>query len=84
MPKTITEAKYKKNRFDIDDPAYGRDDIFLLEGNWKDYYEEKETLGQGVSAVVKRCIKRSTTEEYAVKIVNYKRDDELELLVNHS
>eukprot|EP00331_Platyophrya_macrostoma_P031731 CAMPEP_0176458890 /NCGR_PEP_ID=MMETSP0127-20121128/32895_1 /TAXON_ID=938130 /ORGANISM="Platyophrya macrostoma, Strain WH" /LENGTH=400 /DNA_ID=CAMNT_0017849611 /DNA_START=236 /DNA_END=1435 /DNA_ORIENTATION=- len=75
------QSKPSMRQFDEDDPAYGRNDIFLISGNFKDFYDEKETLGQGVSAVVKRCLNRITKEEFAVKVVNYNKDDELELLL---
>ena len=78
----VIDVTSKKLEFDVDDPAYNRDDIFLINGNFKEFYEERETLGQGVSAVVKRCIRRSNKVEYAVKVVNYKQDEELELMVN--
>lgn len=40
-----------------------------------------EILGEGTSGVVKRCVKVATDEEFAVKIINYKGDDEIKTLV---
>lgn len=59
-------------------------EIYEIFGNFKELYEECEELGQGVSAVVKRCVCLSTKEEFAVKIVNTGGDEELELLVRDS
>ena len=57
------------------------DEIYELYGNFKNFYDEHENLGQGVSAIVKRCMSKATRKEFAVKIVNTKGDEELELLV---
>ena len=38
-------------------------------------FEMKETLGTGVSSVVKLCMDRKTGEEYAVKIIDVSQDD---------
>ena len=34
-------------------------------------YELKDVLGKGISSVVRKCIEKSTGEEYAAKIVEY-------------
>ena len=56
-------------------------EIYEIFGNFKNFYQECEKLGQGVSAIVKRCISKATKEEFAVKIVNSNGDEELEMLV---
>lgn len=38
-------------------------------------YEPKEVLGKGISSVVRRCIEKSTSKEFAVKIVEYNSPD---------
>lgn len=55
--------------------------IFIIYGNFKDFYTEKKTLGQGMSAVVKLCVSVKTQESFAVKIVETKGDEELEAMV---
>lgn len=56
--------------------------VHYISNSFKDYFEECEVLGEGASGTVKRCIKLSDGQEYAVKIVNYRGDDELKVLVN--
>lgn len=57
-------------------------DIHVIQDGFGTYYKECEILGQGTSGIVKKCIKKGTNESYAVKIVNYKNDTELLVLVN--
>ncbi len=59
-------------------------DIHVIQDGFSSYYKECETLGQGTSGIVKKCIKKGTNESYAVKIVNYKNDTELLVLVRSS
>lgn len=55
--------------------------IFFIQNTFHEIYEELETLGEGTSGVVKRCVRIATQEEFAVKIVNFKGDDEIKTLV---
>lgn len=57
--------------------------IHYISNSFNNYYEELESLGEGSSAVVKRCRKLSTNEEFAVKIINFRGDDEIKTLVVH-
>ena len=59
-------------------------DIHVIQDGFSMYYKECEILGQGTSGIVKKCIKQGTDESYAVKIVNYKNDTELLVLVKFS
>lgn len=59
-------------------------DIHVIQDGFCTYYKECEILGQGTSGIVKKCIKKGTDESYAVKIVNYKNDTELLVLVRLS
>ena len=58
------------------DPSFGS--IFLIFDNFKDFFDELKTIGQGSSAVVKKCRERATKalKEYAVKISSYSGDEE--------
>lgn len=58
------------------DDAFGH--IFLIYDNFKEFYHEIKTIGQGTSAVVKKCVGKSpnSPKEVAVKIINYNGDDE--------
>ena len=56
--------------------------IFFIENNFNKFYHERETLGEGTSGIVKKCVKVTTEEEFAVKIINFKGDDEIKTLVN--
>lgn len=55
--------------------------ICFIKGDFYTYYQEKGKLGEGTSGTVKKCVKVGTNEQYAVKIVHYKNDTELVVLV---
>jgi len=56
-------------------------DIHVIQDGFCSYYKECETLGQGTSGIVKKCIKNGTDDHYAVKIVKYNNDTELLVLI---
>jgi hypothetical protein len=56
-------------------------DIHFIKGNFKDFYSEEEVLGEGTTATVKKCLKIGTNEPFAVKIVHYRDDTEMLVLV---
>lgn len=58
-----------------------RESIHFIYGNFKDLYEEKETLGEGCSGVVKRCVHEPSGQAFAVKILETMGDEERLLLV---
>lgn len=60
-----------------------RQDIRFIKGNFGDYYEEQEILGEGTTATVKKCYKKGTDDKYAVKIIHYRDDTEMLVLVRN-
>lgn len=54
----------------------------LTESFWH-FYEKKNKLGEGTSAVVRRCIEKRTGKAFAVKIVRT-RDEEIIFHVGQS
>ena len=73
----LDEVEELKEELQIEDHP----DIHFIQGNFDAYYEEQEILGEGASGTVKKCIKKGTDEQYAVKIVRYRGDTEILLLV---
>lgn len=51
--------------------------IHKLFGPITDYFEILEKLGEGTSALVKKCIRISDKQTLALKIVNFRGDQEL-------
>lgn len=56
------------------DPSFGS--LFLIFDNFKEFFTELQTIGQGSSAMVKKCREKSTGIEYAVKITDFMGEDE--------
>ena len=56
-------------------------DIHFIKSNFNEYYEEDEVLGEGTTATVKKCFKNSTKEAFAAKIIHYRDDTEMLVLV---
>jgi len=59
-----------------DDP-----NIHIINGNFALYYQLGVILGEGTTGTVKKCIKNDTGASFAVKMVNYKNDVEMLVLV---
>jgi hypothetical protein len=59
-----------------DDP-----DIHFIQGDFYNYYTEDDILGEGTTATVKKCFRVETEEVFAVKIVHYRDDLEILILV---
>ena len=55
--------------------------IHFIKGTFKGHYEEGDILGEGTTGTVKKCTKIGTNDSFAVKIVNYKGDTEMLVLV---
>jgi hypothetical protein len=55
--------------------------VHFIQGDFGQFYIEDDILGEGTTATVKKCIKRSTNDTYAVKIVHYRDDVEILTLV---
>jgi len=56
--------------------------IQFIKGDFSEYYKEGEILGEGTTGVVKECTKTNNTETFAVKIVQYRGDSEVLILVS--
>ena len=56
-------------------------DIHFIKANFGDYYEEDEVLGEGTTATVKKCFRKTTKEAFAAKIIHYRDDTEMLVLV---
>jgi len=83
---TLNRQIFKKfdrsQRSEVDEQASEEDaHIFYIENNFHQFYYEREILGEGTSGIVKKCVKVSTEEEFAVKITNFRGDDEIKTLV---
>ena len=55
--------------------------LYFISGDFANYYEELETLGQGCSGIVKKCRSIKSGEVVAVKITNSNSDEENIILV---
>ena len=71
------EVEELKEELQIDE----NQNIYFIPGDFFVYYEEGDIIGEGTSGTVKKCIKVSTNELFAVKIVRYRGDTELLHLV---
>jgi hypothetical protein len=68
-------------QFQIEHDTVNDPDIHFIQGDFFNYYEEKEIIGEGTTGTVKKCVKKSEPENvYAVKIVHYR--DDAEMLTN--
>jgi len=56
-------------------------DIHFIKSNFNDYYEEDEVLGEGTTATVKKCFRNTTREAFAAKIIHYRDDTEMLVLI---
>ena len=71
------EVEDLKNDLQVD----GCPNIHFIRGNFYDYYAEGDILGQGTSGVVKKYVRKESEESFAVKIVSYRNDLEMLVLV---
>jgi hypothetical protein len=71
------EVEDLKQELNVD----GYSNIYFIRGNFYDYYQEDEFLGEGTTGVVKKCTKIGTKDEFAVKMVQYRNDLEILSLV---
>lgn len=59
-----------------DDP-----DVHFIEGDFFNYYKEMEILGEGTTGTVKKAKKLQNDQEFAIKIVHYRDDTEMLIMV---
>lgn len=67
--------------FLIKSPEQVIQNVHYISGDFWKLFEKKQKLGEGTSAVVRKCVEVSTKKEYAVKIVRT-RDEEIVSLVS--
>lgn len=58
-----------------------REAIHFIYGNFNEYYDEEQTVGQGCSGIVKKCVHKPSGLPFAVKIIQTMGDEERLLLV---
>lgn len=66
---------------DLEDKT--KESIHFIEGNFSEFYEELETIGQGCSGVVKKCVHKASGQVFAVKIISIRHEERL-LIVNNN
>ena len=71
------EIKHLKEELRIHENS----NIHIINGNFGLHYQMGQILGEGTSGTVKKCIRNDNGASYAVKIVNYKNDMEMLVLV---
>lgn len=58
-------------------------DVHFIQGDFYNYYTEQDIIGEGTTGTVKRCMKNGTNDIYAVKIVHYRDDTEMLVMVSY-
>lgn len=75
-----SEVEEIKKDLDVENDPH----IHFIKGNFYSFYYEGDVLGEGTTGLVKKCTRKDTNEEFAVKVVHYRDDLEILILVRNS
>lgn len=73
-----SEVEEIKKDLDVENDPH----IHFIKGNFYSFYYEGDVLGQGTTGIVKKCTRKDTNEDVAVKVVHYRDDLEILILVS--
>ena len=72
-----SEIEEIKKDLDVENDPH----IHFIRGNFYSFYYEGDVLGEGTTGLVKKVTRQDSNEEFAVKVVHYRDDLEILILV---